>query len=597
MLGDLGRTLAVLWQASPVHTLITAGSSLVQGVIPAASLWIAKLLLDAVAEVIEGRAGGPEEAFARLLGLLALQVGVGASGTLLATLQNWARELLGDALQNRISRRILGKAAILEVERFEHSETYDALRNAYAEVGVRPLGVAMQAMGLAQAGITLASVGVLLGRLGPEIVPLVLLAALPGVAVSTRFGAENYRLIRSRTPEARAQNYLGQILTSDSLVKEVRVFGFDTYLLARWNEFYAKFRSQLVPLLRRRGAWGALAALVSAVLIALATLVVLRRVVAGEVTVGDFSLFALGIAQVQGQFSNLLGGLSGVYQNLLYMRNLFEFLELPARDLDAGEEWTGPIETIEFQDVSFGYPLTDRQVLRGVSLEVRRGEALALVGENGAGKTTLVKLLTRLYEPSSGRILLNGVDASRFSPRSVQREMSIVFQDFGQYHLSARENVALGGLDRLHDDAAIREAGERAGASEFVSRLPAGYDTMLGRMFAGGVQLSGGEWQRLALARLHFRQGSVLVFDEPTAALDAAAEFAVIERLRAAARDRITVLISHRFSTVRLADRIVVLEDGAVVEAGSHQDLLARGGAYAHLYSLQARGYQTTAPG
>jgi ATP-binding cassette subfamily B protein len=597
MLADLAATFKLLWSASPFHALVVIATSLIQAVIPAASLWIAKLLLDAVAEVIEGRAGGPEQAFGRLVGLLALQVGVGAGGTLLATIHNSARELLGDSLQNRISRRILAKAASLEVERFENSETYDSLRNAYAEVGVRPLGVAMQALGLAQATITLASVGALLGRLGPEIIPLVLLAAVPGVLVSTRFGAENYRMIRYRAPDARAQNYLGQVLTSDNLVKEVRLFGFEPYLLERWNEFYRKFRSQLVPLIRRRGGWGALAALLSAGLVALATLAVLRRVVNGEITVGDFSLFALGIAQVQGQFSNLLGGLTGIYQSLLYMRNLYEFLELPARDLDAGEEWQGPIDTIELLDVSFAYPLTDRQVLRGISLKVRRGESLALVGENGAGKTTLVKLLTRLYEPTAGRILLNGVDASRFSPRSVQRQMSIVFQDFGQYHLTARENVALGALDRLRDDPAIRQAGERGGANEFIDRLPAGYDTMLGRMFAGGVQLSGGEWQRLALARLHFRPGSVLVFDEPTAALDAAAEFAVIERLRAAARDRLTVLISHRFSTVRLADRIVVLEGGVVTESGTHEDLLARDGTYAHLYTLQARGYQPAGNG
>ncbi len=283
--------------------------------------------------------------------------------------------------------------------------------------------------------------------------------------------------------------------------------------------------------MRRRSAWGFLAALASALLIGLASALILRRAADGQISVGDFSIFVLGIAQVQGTVSNLLNGVSGIYQNLLYMRNLFDFLELPSRDLDAGEVWRGPIDTIEFQDVGFRYPLTERDVLRGVNFSVRRGQALALVGENGAGKTTLVKLLTRLFEPSSGTILLNGMDAARFSPRSVQKQMSIIFQDFGQYQMSARENVALAEVARLSEEGGVEGAVQRAGA-EFVDELPEGLNTPLGRLFQGGRQLSGGQWQRLALARLYFRDASVLVFDEPTAALDARAESDTIEALR-----------------------------------------------------------------
>jgi ATP-binding cassette subfamily B protein len=298
---------------------------------------------------------------------------------------------------------------------------------------------------------------------------------------------------------------------------------------------------------------------------------------------------------MQGQFSNLLSSVSGIYESLLYMRNLFEFLELPSRNLDEGDEWRGPINSIEFERVSFRYPLTERHVLSGVSFAVNRGQALALVGENGAGKTTVVKLVTRLFEPTAGRILLNGIDAARFSPRSVQREMSIIFQDFGQYQMTARENIALSRTDKLHEDAAIHTAGEKSGAVEVVNDLPDRYETMLGRLFPGGRQLSGGQWQRLALARLYFRPASVQIFDEPTAALDARAEAAMIDRLREHGRDRITLLISHRFSTVRLAERIVVLHEGGVVESGSHEELLAQRGVYAKLFQLQARGYQETA--
>ena len=535
-------------------------------------------------------------AYRRLAMLLALQVGIAIFSSLLQTIYGASRELLGDTLQNRISLRILNKAAALDVESFENAETYDALRNAYNEVGSRPLGVMFQLIGIAQALITLASIGSLMARLGWQVLPLVLLASIPGVIVSSRFGAEGYRVMRRRATDARHQNYLGSLLTSDTLVKEVRLFGFEQ-LSARGlaGAITRNFARQFVSLLRRRSAWGLTATLGSALLIAFATLSVLRRAAQGTITVGDFSLFVGGIVQIQSQFAGLLNSVTGIYESLLYMRNLFEFLELPSRNLDEGEEWRGPINSIEFEQVSFRYPLTERDVLSGVSFAVSRGQALALVGENGAGKTTVVKLVTRLFEPTSGRILLNGMDATRFSPRSVQREMSIIFQDYGQYQMTARENIGLSRTDNLHEDAAIQSAGEKSGAVEVVNDLPERYDTMLGRLFPGGRQLSGGQWQRLALARLYFRPASVQIFDEPTAALDAMAEAAMIDRLREHGRDRITLLISHRFSTVRLAERIVVLHEGGVVEAGSHADLLAQRGVYAKLFQLQARGYQETA--
>lgn len=591
-LADLRSTLRLVWNSSPGHTTVLMALSFLSAFLPAATLYATKLLIDAVGQATTGKlaaVGG----YPHLVQLLALQVGVGALGAVLGSFQNTSRELLGDSLQNAITLRILNKAVGLEVEKFEDSETYDALQNAYREVGVRPLGVLTQLIALLQAVITLVSIGALMARLGPLVLPLVLVASVPGVIIQNRFGTESYRMLRRRTQDARVQNYLGSVLTSDSLVKEVRLFHFEPYLIARWQEYYLKFRSQLVPLVQRRNSWTLGASLLSAVLVGVATLGVLARAARGEITVGDFSLFALGISQVQGQFSGLLTGISGIYQNLLYIRNLFEFLELPALDLDAGEVWQGPIETIEFQDVGFRYPLTTRDVLKGLSFTVRRGEALALVGENGAGKTTAIKLLTRLFQPSSGRILLNGQDAARYSARSVQSEMSIIFQDFGQYQMTARDNVVLGDARVAGESqrAAVEQAAERSGADEFVGDLPQRYETLLGRMFSGGRQLSGGQWQKVALARLYYRPASVLIFDEPTAALDAAAEFETVSRLREQAGERITVIISHRFSTVRLADQIVVLDDGRVAESGSHAELLALDGRYAALFRLQASGY------
>ncbi|PYE49018.1 ATP-binding cassette subfamily B protein [Deinococcus yavapaiensis KR-236] len=582
---DFLETLRLAWSASPRHASQFVAANLSSSFLPAANLYVSKLLLDGVAAATQGR-----ETYEQLLGLLAVQVGLVIAGSLLNTISSAAQQLLGDSLQHSISRHILQKASGLPVDAFENAETYDSLQQAYREVGTRPLGVATQLVSLAGAVVTLASVGALMARLGWAVLPLVLLASLPGVWVSNKYGIENYRMLRRQTHDSRVQNYLGSILTSDQLVKEVRLFGFEPYLLTRWREYYVGFRRQLEGLIRARSGWSLLAALVSALLVGAASALILRRAAAGEITVGDFSVFVLGVATVQAQVTSLLTGVTGVYQNLLYMRNLYEFLELPARDLDAGDEWRGSIESIEFRDVSFAYPFTKRDVLRGVTFTVRRGESLALVGENGAGKTTIVKLLTRLFEPTGGTILLNGQDASKFSPRSVQREMSIIFQDFGQYQMSVRENVGVADTTRLQDHFGVERAVERAGA-EFVEELPEREETMLGRLFTGGRQLSGGQWQRLALARLYFRDASVLVFDEPTAALDARAEFETMEALRRQAGERITILISHRFSTVRPASRIIVLDGGVITEQGAHDDLVRLGGKYAALYELQAKGY------
>jgi ATP-binding cassette, subfamily B, bacterial len=580
-----------VWRTDPRRTLLIAVVSVLQAGVPAATLWIGKLLLDAVAMAVTGGFASEGEAFARLATLLGLQVAVGAFGSVLSTVQGATQDLLGDSLQHAITARILDKAAGLDLERFEDPETYDTLQNAYREVGRRPLSVFTQVVGLGQALITLGSVSALMAQLGWAVVPLVLLASVPGVIVANRFGTENYRMLRRRASDARVQNYLGRLLTSDEDVKEVRLFGFERYLLERWRTYYLRFRRELEGLVRRRSGWGLVASLVSTALVAAATLAVLRRAAQGALTVGDFGLFVQGIAQLQRQFQTLLQGASGVQQDLLAMRNLYEFLELPTRDLDAGEAWHGRIDRIDVEDLRFRYPLTERDVLQGVSFAVRRGESLALVGVNGAGKTTLVKLLTRLYEPTGGRILLNGLDAARFSPRSVQREIATVFQYFGRYQMTVRENVAVGRGAGDADAGALAAATDRAGAAAFIDELPERFEQMLGRWFAGGQQLSGGQWQRLALARLYYRDGSVLVFDEPTAALDAQAEFEVVEGLRAQAAERITVIVSHRFSTVRLADRIVVLEEGRVAEQGDHAALVAAGGTYAALYRLQARGY------
>lgn len=601
LLRDLRATVGLVWQAGKGPTLLIAFLSVVQALLPAASLWIAKLLLDAVAQAIAGAFGSPAEALTRMLGLLLFQVGVSVVASVISTFQTATRELLGDSLQNSISRRILEKANQLDLAQFEDPTSYDSLQNAYREVGTRPLGVFTQIVALAQATLTLGSISALMAQLGWAVVPLVLLASVPSVIVSARFGSAGYRMIRRQAADARRQNYLGMLLTNDQAVKEIRLFDFGDYLLERWQKYYLGFRQQLVTLIRQRSGWGLAASLSSTGMVGFATYLVLRRAAAGALTVGDFGLFIQGISQLQSQFSNLLSGFTGIYQHLLYMRNLFEFLELPSTDLNRGESWQGSIDNIEFKDVTFRYPLTESDVLKNVSFKVKKGEMLALVGENGAGKSTIVKLLTALYRPSSGLILINGQDASRFSPASLRAEMSTVFQDFGQYQMTVSENITLGqdddaraaadpALEEL--DELVRTAGKRAGADSFIASLPEGYRNMLGRWFDGGRQLSGGQWQRLALARLYYRGGSVLIFDEPTSALDADAEYEVIETLRDQAQGRIAIIVSHRFSTVRMAERVVVLEAGQVTEQGDHDELVELDGTYARMFNRQARGYR-----
>lgn len=581
--------MALVWQAGKLDSLLIMLISVLQALMPAARLWISKLLLDAVADAIAGRLGEPGPAFQHMVGLLGLQIALTLVSNFLGTIQGSRRELFGHRLQNQIAERILRKATRLSLGQFENPASYDKLQNAYREVGSRPLGVFTQVITLGQAVITLVSVSALMFQLGPLIVPLVLLASIPGVIVSSKFGAANYRMLRWQAADARAQSYIGSLLTNDASVKEVRLFGFGEFLIGKWLEYYGKFREQLVALVKRRTAWDFGASLLSTIMIGGATALVLLRAAAGRMTVGDFGLFIQGIGQLQSQFGNLLSGFSGIYQNLLYMRNLYEFLELdPDAGMD-GETWTGHIHTIEFDNVSFRYPLTERDVLKGVSFSVRRGEMLALVGENGAGKSTIVKLLTGLYRPTSGRILFNGIDVAGYSTESLMSEMSAIFQDFGEYQMTVEENIA---LQHQGEDVSTEPAARAAGAHEFISRLPKSYRNMLGRWFEGGVQLSGGQWQRIALARLYFHGGSVLVFDEPTSALDADAEYEVIETLRAAAAERITLVVSHRFSTVRLANHIVVIEGGVVSESGSHEELMEiPNGTYHRMFSKQARGY------
>ncbi len=511
--------------------------------------------------------------------------------------QNAVYVIVGELLSNQISLQVLHKTNSMDLAFFEDSRFYDRLQNAYQEAGTRPLGIVSQIFSLCQTTITLLSVTFMLVRLNWILLLLIFVTTLPILYVQSRYGERNYWMLRQRAPELRKQHYLGMLLTNDRFIKEIRVFGIEGYFVNLYKSLFNKFYTENRRLILKRSLMGTLASLGSTFGWLLTAGYVVLRAAQRALTLGDFALYTQAISTTQGQLQSLLRGLSSLYADALFVRNLFEFLALPARDLNSGKQWTEPIREIEFRNVSFHYPNTDRDVLHNVSFNIRVGQSLALVGKNGAGKTTIVKLLCRLYDVTDGEIFINGKNVAEYAPRSVQEQIAVLFQDYAWYCLSVQENIGVGRISESHDMDKIQAAARQGGADTFVSKLPGRYDTVLGRLFEGGVELSGGEWQKVALARSFFRNGGIMILDEPTASLDAEAECETFEKLLEDSLSRITLLISHRFSTVRMADQILVLENGQCIEMGSHEDLMQKEGQYAHLFKLQARGYETVDDG
>lgn len=592
LLRDLGRTARLVWSVHPVYTLTLAVLTILQGFLPAAQLWVWKLLFDAAAEILQASTQ-VTGAFRHLSGLVGIQAGFYVLGALLGTLQSTVRQLLGELLQQQIRLQILEKANSLEIAFFENARFYDRLQNAHREAGYRPLEIVSQLLSLGQSAITLSSMTFLLTRLHWVILPLILTTLIPVLVVQNRYGYANYWMLRQRAPELRKQQYISSLLTADWVIKEIRSFQIEDYLLRIFKSLFTKFFGETRTLIIKQNIAGLLAFLVSMIGWLGSIGYIIFRVAQRSITIGDLSLYTQAVSQTQSQLRSILGGLSSLYSNLLFIRNLFEFLTQPARDLSAGRVWTEPVHEIEFRNVSFGYPGTERPVLQNVSFTIQRGRMLALIGKNGAGKTTLIKLLCRLYEPTSGAILVNGKDISEYSPRSVQEHIAVIFQDYGRYHFTAQDNIGLGQVDLMNDLTAVESAARRSGADSVIDTLPAKYQTMLGRWFKCGHDLSVGEWQKIALARAYLRNGSIVVLDEPTAALDAEAEYEIFEDLSQWTANQVTVLVSHRFSTVRMADHILVFNQGKIVEAGSHEELLLKNGQYARLFHLQAQGYQS----
>jgi ATP-binding cassette subfamily B protein len=581
-------TLALVWNSSPAMTVALGVLTLVGGLVPLGVAVAGKRIVDAVV------AHSREDTLRWVL----VELGCVVVLALVQRGLGLVRSLLGARLGVDINVTILEKALGLDLRFFEDADFYDKLTRARREASSRPIALITDSFGLVQSILTLAGYAVLLVRFSPWAVLALSLATVPATVAEMRFSKLAFKIRNWRSPESRRLLYLEYVLANDEHAKEVKLFGLGPLLLDRYKKLSEEFYEEDRRLYIRKAKWTQLLSLLGTGTFYGAYAAMALMAAAGAITLGSMTMYVLAFRQGQQAFQSALGAIGDIYEHNLYMSNLWQYLALasPAPALAPASALAPAPATssgIVFDDVGFHYPGKDAWALRHVSLAIPAGESVALVGENGAGKTTLVKLLTRLYEPTEGRILLDGRDLATYERETLRKRFGVLFQDFNQYQLKVRENVGLGSVEHLEDQPRIERAIDSGGAREVVTALPSGLDAALGRWFHEGNELSGGQWQKIALARAFMREeADILVLDEPTASLDAEAEHAVFERFRALAKGRTTIVISHRFPTVRMAHQIVVLDHGEVIEQGTHDQLVARGGKYARMFALQAEGYR-----
>ena len=586
-----GRALSLVWTTSHTLTVVLAILTLVGGLLPAAVAYVGKLIVDSV--VLASGSGVEAHRWMALgyVGLEAIAVML-LAGTQrgLTVCQSLLRVLLGQ----RVNVLILEKALTLDLVHFEDSEFYDKMNQARSEASLRPLSLVTRTFGLFQSALSLVTYGGLLLNFSIWAVVVLLVAALPAFIAETRFAGEAFRLFRWRSPETRQQHYLETLIAREDYAMEVQLYQLGPMMLQRYRNIFDQLYGEDRDLTIRRGFWGYLLGLLSTATFYAAYGWIVLEAIAGRISLGDMTMYLMVFRQGQSTFSAALTSIGGMYEDNLYLSNLYEFLEQdvpkPHGKLTKG---VIPGDGIRFENVSFTYPGGSKPVLNGISLHLKPGEKLAIVGENGSGKTTLIKLLTRLYTPDSGRILLDGRDLEEWDINVLRRRIGVIFQNFVRYQFTVGENVGVGDVDYLEDKPRWEIASDKGMARPFIEALPESFGTQLGRWFKGGQELSGGQWQKIALSRAFMRTSAdILVLDEPTAAMDAEAEVRIFDHFRTITLNQMVVLISHRFSTVRMADKIVVMAGGELIEQGTHEELLKLGGRYARLFSIQAAGYQ-----
>lgn len=588
-----GSALKLVWLTKPSLVVWLAILTVMAGVLPAFIAYVGQLIVDSVVAAME-RGLEDREGLNTVMRYVAIEAGI---VILLAGCQRGisvCQSLLRALLGQKVNVLILEKALTLSMSNFEDSEFYDKLTRARREASSRPLSLINRLFGLLQNGISLASYAVLLIQFSPWAVVIIAVAGFPAFFAEAKFSGDAFRLFRWRSPETRMQMYLETVLAREDHAKEVKLFQLGDRFLQRYKDIFKKLFAEDKKLVVKRDIWGFVFGLVSTVAFYGAYGWIVWATVANMISLGEMTMYLLLFKQGQSAVAAILKAISGMYEDNLYLSNLYEFLDQPTVGGDgASEQGQKPGDGIRFENVCFRYPGAKDNAIDDISLTVRPGQTVALVGDNGSGKTTLIKLLARFYHPTEGRVLLDGTDLREWRLEALQKRLGVIFQDFAHYQMHVGENIGVGDTDYFDDETRWREAAEKARANDFIQDMEDGYNTQLGRWFKNGRELSGGQWQRIALSRAFMRAGAdILVLDEPTAAIDAEAEAAVFDQFRTILKDKIAIIISHRFSTVRMADHIVVMEKGRITEQGSHEALMAKGGRYAHLFSLQASGYQ-----
>jgi ATP-binding cassette subfamily B protein len=600
-LRHLPALFRMVWQASPALTAASVALRLVRASLPVAVLYVGKLIIDEIVgqmrSPLPGAGLGDWIESGRLdwlLVLVGIELGLAVLSDALSRASSLVDGLLSDRFSNFASIRLMEHAARLDLEQFEGSAQQDRLERARNQITWRA-SLLTQVFGQVQDALTVLTLAVGLVAFAPWLILLLVLALVPAFVGEMHFNAQGYRLNYVRTPERRQLDYIRYLATSVETAKEVKLFGINGFLVDRFRDFASGVYAERKHLAIRRAAWGSLFAALGSLAYYVAYAMIVWRTIAGEFSIGDLTFLAGSFLRLRGLLEGLLLGFSQIAGQALYLEDLFRFFDVRPSIVADADALPFPMplrDGIRFENVGFRYPDSERWAVRHLDLTIGAGEVLALVGGNGAGKTTIVKLLTRLYDPTEGRILIDGRDLRAYDVADLRRHVGVIFQDFVRFHMSAGENIGLGSIEAVGDRDRIRAAAARSLADGVVERLPRGYDQVLGKRFEDGYDLSGGEWQKIAIARAYMREADVIVLDEPTAALDARAEYEVFQRFRDLSRGRTALLISHRFSTVRMADRIIVLENGRVAESGSHGELLGLRGRYAELFELQAVGYR-----
>ncbi len=588
-LRNLPRFFRLVWQADKGLMLGNIILRIFRSAIPVAVLYVGKLIIDGVVALSHGK--GHLHA---LWELVALEFGLALLSDGLMRMITLMDSLLGDKFANLTSVRIMRHAARLDLDQFEDSTFYDKLERARQQTSGRTV-LLSQVLSQVQDLISMAFLAAGLAAFNPWLILLLLVAVVPAFLGESYFNDRSYALTRAQTAERRELDYLRYLAASDDTAKEVKLFHLSEWLIDRFSALSEKFYRDGRKLAIQRSAWGTVFSLLGSAGYYTAYVIIIYRAVQGRLSIGDLTFLAGSFRQMRSLLEGILSRFTTVSQGAIYLQDLFEFFEIEPRIIVSARPrpFPRPIrEGVVFENVGFRYQNSERWANRHLSFTLRPGERLALVGENGAGKTTLIKLLTRLYDPTEGRILLDGVDLREYDPDELRSQIGVIFQDYLRYQMTMAQNIAVGNIGRKDDRELIEAAAEQSLAATVAAKLPGHYDQELGRRFRQGMELSGGEWQKVALARAYMREAQLLILDEPTAALDARAEYEVFERFAELTKGKAAVLISHRFSTVRMADRILVLDKGQLLEIGSHEELLKKGGRYAELFHLQARGYR-----